>query len=131
MPKFTEHPPEMDPIFAQQVQRLHQLTVCGRWLMVGFFWLTIGSLSLWGLRSEMSLWIEYFTWTAVRYALIYNRLPALGLCFCIGMTAAVLVWQSRNILMGLPQREQRHLEQQVHRIRKQGASHPLWRWVCR
>ncbi len=120
----------LDPTFKQQVQRLHHLTVYGRWLFVALLWISIGSLSLWGLRSEIALWQQYFTWAAVRYGLYYNPLPTFGLAFCIGMTVAVLVWQSRNILLGLPRPEQRRLEEQVYRIRQQGSSHPLWKWVC-
>nr|WP_250124362.1 hypothetical protein [Chroococcidiopsis sp. CCMEE 29] len=122
---------ELDPTFKQQVQKLHHLTVYGRWLIVGLLWLSIGSLSLWGLRAEIALWRQYFTWVAVRYGLYYNPLPTFGLALCIGMTISVLVWQSRNILLGLPPKEQRRLEQQVRRIRQQGKSHPLWKWVCR
>ncbi len=121
---------KLDPTFKQQVQRLHYLTVYGRWLFVTLLWSSIGSLSLWGLRSEIALWRQYFTWAAVRYGLYYNPLPTFGLAFCIGMTVAVLVWQSRNILLGLPRPEQRRLEEQVYRIRQQGSSHPLWKWVC-
>lgn len=120
-----------DPIFQAELQRLHQLTVYGRWLVVGLLWLSVAPLSLWGLRREITLWLENFTWAAVRYGLIYNRLPAIGLGLCMGMTLAVLVWQSRNILFGLPRKEQLRLEQQVRRIRQQGPSHPLWRLVCR
>ena len=120
----------LDPTFKQQVQRLHHLTVYGRWLFVALLWISIGSLSLWALRSEIALWRQYFTWAAVRYGLYYNPLPTFGLAFCIGMTVAVLVWQSRNILLGLPRPEQRRLEEQVYRIRQQGSSHPLWKWVC-
>ncbi|PPS39638.1 hypothetical protein [Chroococcidiopsis sp. TS-821] len=120
-----------DTTFKQQVEKLHQLTVCGRWLFVGILWLTVGSLSLWGLRGEIALWRQYFTWVAVRYGLYYNPIPTLGLAICIGMTLGVLLWQSRNILLGIPAQEKRRLEQQVNRIRQQGASHPLWKWVCR
>lgn len=120
-----------DPIFQAEVQRLHELTVYGRWLVVGLLWLSVAPLSLWGLRREIALWLENFTWAAVRYGLVYNRLPAIGLGLCMGMTLAVLVWQSRNILLGLPRKEQLRLEQQVRRIRQQGPSHPLWRLVCR
>lgn len=120
----------LDPTFKQQVQRLHQLTVYGRWLFVTLLWTTIAPLSLWGLRSEIALWRQYFTWVAVRYGLYYNPLPTLGLAFCIGMNVSVLVWQSRNILLGLPRQEERRLEQHVRRIRQQGPSHPLWKWVC-
>lgn len=120
----------LDPTFKQQVQRLHQLTVYGRWLVVGLLWISVAPLSLWALRSEIALWLQYFTWVAVRYGLYYNPLPTFGLASCIGMTVSVLVWQSRNILLGLPRPEQRRLEQQVLRIRQQGSSHPLWKWVC-
>ena len=119
-----------DPNFKHQVQRLYQLTVYGRWLVVGLLWLSIGALSLWSLRPEIALWRQHFTWVAVRYGLAYNRLPTLGLALCIGMTTAVLVWQSRNILWGMPHKEQKRLEQQVRRIRQQGSTHPLWKLVC-
>lgn len=120
----------LDSTFKQQVQRLHQLSVYGRWLFVALLWSSIAPLSLWGLRSEIALWRQYFTWVAVRYGLYYNPLPTLGLAFCIAMNVSVLVWQSRNILLGLPRQEQQRLEQQVRRIRQQGPSHPLWKWVC-
>jgi hypothetical protein len=86
---------------------------------------------LWGWHYELSLLRSHFTWAALRYSIAYNRLPALGLAFCIGMTVAVLVWQSRNILFGISRQEQRRLEQQVRRICRQGASHPLWKWICK
>jgi hypothetical protein len=124
-------PPDPESIFQAEVQRLHELTVYGRWLVVGFLWVTVAPLSWWGLRDEITLWVENFTWAAVRYGLIYHRLPAVGLGLCIGMTLAVLIWQSRNILLGLPRKERQRLEQQVLRIRQQGPSHPLWRLVCR
>lgn len=121
---------ELDPIFKQQVQKLYQLIVYGRWLVVALLWLTVGSLSLWGLRSEIALLRQYFTWVAVRFGLYYNPLPTLGLTFCIVMTISVIVWHSRNILIGLSPQEQKRLEQQVHKIRQQGATHPLWKWIC-
>ncbi len=121
---------ELDPIFKQQVQKLYQLIVYGRWLVVVLLWLSVGSISLWGLRSEIALWLQYFTWVAVRFGLYYNPLSTLGLTFCIVMTISVIIWQIRNILLGLPPQEQRRLEQQVHKIRQQGATHPLWRWIC-
>lgn len=109
---------------------MHQLTVYGRWLVVGLLWVTVGLFSLWSLRSEIELWQEYFTWAAVRYALAYNRLPAMGLALCLGMTAVALLRQSRHILWGMPPKERQRIEKQVIRIRQQGSSHPLWKWVC-
>lgn len=119
----------LDPTLKHQVQRLHELTVYARWLLVAILWITLGSLSLWGWRYELSLLRSQFTWAALRYGIAYNRLPAMGLGICIGMTTAVLVWQSRNILLGIPPAEQKRLEQQVRWISQQGASHPLWKWV--
>ncbi len=121
---------ELDPTFKQQVQKLHQLIIYGRWLVVGCLWLSIGFLSLWGLRSEIALWQQYFTWVALQYGLYYNPLPTFGLAVCIGMTISVIVWQSRNMLLGLPPKQQKRLEQQVQQIRQQGTSHPLWKWIC-
>ncbi|EKQ70550.1 hypothetical protein OsccyDRAFT_0846 [Leptolyngbyaceae cyanobacterium JSC-12] len=121
---------ESDPIFAQQVERLHSLTVGGRWVFAGFLWLTVGTLSIWGLRYPISLMLEYFTWASVYYGLHFHPLPALGLFFCVAVTTSILVWQSRNILFGLPKRDRRRLEEYVLRIRKQGPSHPLWKYVC-
>jgi hypothetical protein len=119
-----------DPAFIEQVQRLHQLTVYGRWLFVGCLWLIIAPACLWNLRAEFPLLKQYFTWVAVRYGLMFHPLSTLGLAFCMGMTVSVLVWQSRNILIGLPQSEKQRLEKQVCRIRQQGPTHPLWKWVC-
>ncbi|MGF1478158.1 MAG: hypothetical protein ACFB4I_01525 [Cyanophyceae cyanobacterium] len=115
----------------KQIQKLHRLTVWSRWLLVLGCWLCLGTISIWSLRSEIVLWQQYFTWTAVRYAIIYNRLPAFCLAFCIGITAAVLVWQSLNIVRGLSAKEKYRLAQQVQKIRLAGPSHPLWKWVCK
>lgn len=119
-----------DAIFKAQVQRLHHLTVAGRWLVVGLLWLTVGSISLWSLRSEIDLLRSHFTWAAVRYSIYYNQVPAFGLGFCVATTTAVLVGQSRNILLGMPPQYQKRLETGVCRIRQQGPTHPLWKWVC-
>jgi hypothetical protein len=121
--------PELDPAFQAALQRLHQLTVLGRWAVVLGLWLTIGVASLWGLRNNLALWQDYFTWAAVRSALLYRRWSAMGLIVCISMTLSVLLWQSRNILWGLPQIEQQRLRESLLKIHQQGASHPLWSWV--
>lgn len=120
-----------DQTFQIEVQRLHKLTVYGRWLTVISLWISVGSLSIWGLRREIALWLEHFTWAAVRYGLSFHRWPTLGLGLCLGMTLAVLIWQSRNMVRGLPLQEKQRLEQQVRHIRQRGPSHPLWKWVCK
>lgn len=124
----SHNPP--DPLFQQQIERLHRLTVYGRWSIVALLWISLAPICLWQLRAEIALWQDYFTWTAVRYTIAYNRLPTLGLAFCIGATLAVLVWQSRTILLGVAPEDAQRLGKQVLKIRQQGKSHPLWKWVC-
>jgi uncharacterized paraquat-inducible protein A len=119
----------LDSNLKRQMQRLHQLTVVARWLFVFACWITLGSFGIWGLREDISLWQEYFTWAAVRYAIFFNRIPSLCLAFCIGITTAVLVWQSHHILRGLSDEEKRRLEKQVKKIHAIGPRHPLWRWI--
>ncbi|MEO0837385.1 MAG: hypothetical protein AAF063_00580, partial [Cyanobacteria bacterium J06643_5] len=65
-----------DSSFNQQVQRLHELTVYGRWLVVIFLWLTVAPLCLWELRTEIELLREYFTWASVRYGLFFHPFAA-------------------------------------------------------
>jgi hypothetical protein len=119
-----------DATFQQEVERLHRYTVYTRWAVVGVLWLILAPLCLWGLRDTIALLLDYFTWSAVRYGLIFHRFSAIGLAICIGSTLAVLIWQSRNILFGLSKGERQRLERQVLRIRQQGSSHPLWKFVC-
>ncbi|NER39368.1 MAG: hypothetical protein F6J93_36385 [Oscillatoria sp. SIO1A7] len=121
----------LDPTFNEQVEKLHRLTVWARWFAVGLAWATLAPVSLWAMRSQIQLLLDYFTWAALRYTLNIwqNTWPTLGVVVCVSMTVAVLVWQSRNILFGRSREEQQRLEQQVRRIRKQGPTHPMWKWV--
>ncbi len=123
--------PLYDSSFSKQVQKLHRLTVYGRWLLVIFLWLTLAPLCLWDLREEIRFLQQYFTWASVRYGLFFHPFATVGLSLCIAMTVSVLIWQSRNILFGMPVTEKQRLEKQVCRIRQQGSSHPLWKWVCK
>jgi hypothetical protein len=129
-PSPDAFPEAQDPVFQQQVMRLYQLTVYSRWCFVGFLWLVIAPICLWHLRSEIAMWLDYFTWTAVRYTIIYNRFASIGLSLCIAWTVSTLLWQSDHILRGIPPEERRSLEKQVLRIRRQGKKHFLWKWVC-
>lgn len=117
--------------FPKQVQRLHQLMVYSRWLLVIFSWLVVTPVVLWQVQDEIALMQSYFTVAALRYALLFNPGCAIALTWCLGITTAVLLWQSSNILFGFSNRYCRHLERQVRRIRKRGKSHLLWRWVIR
>lgn len=119
----------LDPELTRQIEKLHQLTVYGRWAFVLLLWLLVAPWSLWSLRQEIILGQQYFTWVLVRYAIVSNRLPSFALAFCVAMTTAVLVWQTRNIFFGLPKVEKQRLHQQVIKISQQGKSHPLWRFI--
>ncbi|MEA5421399.1 hypothetical protein VB712_19410 [Spirulina sp. CCNP1310] len=111
-----------------KIERLHRLTVYGRWLAVGVAWLVLAPPALWAMREQISLLREYFTWAGLRYGLAFHPWSAIALAFCIGFTTSVLVWQSRNILFGLPQRERQRLIHQLMAIERQGEKHPLARW---
>lgn len=115
--------------FQYQVTKLYQLTVYARWLFILICWLTLGVYGIWGLRAEIALWLDYFTWAAVYYGLQFNFIPTLCLIICVAVTISVLVWQSRNLLWGLPLPEQRRLEKQVRKIMATGKKHPLWQWI--
>jgi hypothetical protein len=122
---------QLDPIFKNQIDRLYSLTVSVRWFVIILLWLTVGAYSLWELRYPISLIQEYFTWAAVRYGLAFQPIPAFGLALCVGMTTGTLVWQSRNVLWGIPKKDRQRLAKQVRQIRQQGSSHPLWKWVVK
>lgn len=120
---------QSDPALEKQVQRLHRVMVYGRWLLVMVSWAVTIPLVLSQLQGEIELIRSYFTLAAVRYALIFNPRVAIALGWCMGITTAVLLWQSSNILFGFSRQYRDRLEKQVRRIRKRGKSHPLWRWV--
>lgn len=119
------------PTLLWDIRRLHQLTIYARWAFVLSLWLTVGAFSLWQLRFRIQILMDYFTWAAVKYGLAYHIVAAFGLALCLGVTASVLTWHLRNLLLGLPKSERDRLQQQAIRIRQQGKTHPLWRWLNR
>lgn len=121
----------LDPDFRRQIQRLHQLAVYRRWLVVIGCWIILALPAIWRLRDDMELWREHFTWTAIRYALAFNSVAAFSLFFCVGITGAVLVWQSLYLLRGMSAQERDYLEKKLQRIQAVGPRHPLWKWVFR
>lgn len=119
------------PELKRQLQRLHELNVWGRWLTIGACWLVVLPPALWHLRAELALWRAHFTFAALRYAIEYNLPWALALGTCVGLTLGTLMWQSSNILYGLPPAYRQRLKKRVARIRATGRRHPLWRWVIK
>ncbi|MFQ3615205.1 MAG: hypothetical protein SNJ57_00425 [Cyanobacteriota bacterium] len=120
-----------DPGFQAEVDRLHQHLMTMRWWWLRLLWLTVVPLSLWHLRDEIALWRQYFTWTAVRYGLLYHPLAATGLILCASLTVSTLLWHSYALLFGIPADHRRRLSERVLEIRQRGPKHPLWRRVCR
>ncbi len=116
---------------SKPARRLYELSLYGRWLFVLLCWLMLAPYSVWRLWKDFQLWREHFTWVAVRYAFAFNLIAAFSLFFCIGITGAVLVWQSNHLLRGLSDREKMRLENQARKIQESGSQHPLWKWVCR
>lgn len=94
-------------------------------------WLTVGPLTLWLLRSEISLLFDYFTWTAVYYGLKYNFPGAVGFFLCTGLALTLLIREIRHLTLGISVVERKRLEHQLSQIRRQGDSHPLWSLVNR
>jgi hypothetical protein len=112
-----------------QVQRLILVQTKMRWALVIFLWLTLGIISLWMIREDIGLWIEYFTWAAVRVAIRNEQLPYMGLGVCVALTLSTLIRQSWDILFGINKREYHYLVKQVQKIETQGRKHWLWQWV--
>lgn len=121
---------QQNPQIERQLERLYRVSVWVRWAIAAALWLVVAPLCLWQLRHEIALWQDYFTWTAVRFGLAYNRWAAIGLALCIGCTVGNLLRQSQIILFGPTRLQVHQLEQQLMLIQQQGDRHPLWRWVC-
>lgn len=75
------------------------------WFFTLGLWLTIGVASIWALRETWQQLSAYFTWAAIRYGLAFNRLAAVGLGLCLGLTVALLVKEARFIVFGLTRKE--------------------------
>jgi hypothetical protein len=121
---------DSEKIIEHQIGRLIELQTRMRWTFVLFLWLTLGSFCIWWLRHDIALWLEFFTWSAVRVSLQHNRLVFLGLGLCVAITLSTLIWQSCHILWGIGKNEYRFLARQVLEIQQAGPGHPLWKWVC-
>ncbi|MEM6503398.1 MAG: hypothetical protein AAF685_16380 [Cyanobacteria bacterium P01_C01_bin.89] len=93
---------------------------------VGLSWLIIGGLSLWLVRDEVALLTDYFTWVGLRYAIVHNRLEAIGLSFCLGLTLAELIWFCRYLVWGLSPRQGQQLQAWLEEIRETGDRHLLF-----
>ncbi len=111
------------------VKRLYQFQIYCKWLLVIICWLSLGAFAIWELREDISLWLDYFTWAAVRYGLAYNLKATICLSISIGMTISVLIRQIENLFLGIPNKERYRLEKQVKEIQQKGPKHILYPWI--
>ncbi|MEL6551981.1 MAG: hypothetical protein AAFQ63_00770 [Cyanobacteria bacterium J06621_11] len=114
---------------AQEIEALRQSMMRTWWRVCLLLWLTVGLLSLWWVRSDLQELQQYFTWTAVRFMLVYHRIAAMGLGLCFGLTLALLFSESRQILWGISETERSRLLNDLSRIHAQGPSHPQWKLI--
>ena len=114
---------------AQEIEALRQAMMRTWWWVCLGLWLTGGLLSLWWVRSDLQELRQYFTWTAVRYMLVYHRPAAMGLGLCFGLTLALLLSESRQILWGISEGEYARLLSSLNKIHEQGPSHPQWKVI--
>ncbi|MGA1603445.1 MAG: hypothetical protein ACO4CG_14315 [Prochlorothrix sp.] len=109
--------------------RLHHLQVQLRWSLHLILGLVLLPPSLWALSPEFSLWQQVITWAAVRYGLLDHPWATIAICYLMITTLETLLWQSRNLLWGMPRREVLHLADRVKQIRDRGPGHWLWPWI--
>ncbi len=109
---------------AQQVYLAYQKGLL--WLMGGV-WILIGIPSLWALRQDVARLMQYFTWTGLRFTLLYKPgWPSFGILFCVILTLYVLLSQSRYELLGLLDSERQLVEATARHLRRLPARHPLF-----
>lgn len=116
-------------ILEPKVEKYYKIIIYRQWLIVLILWLTLGIFAIWDLREEINLWQEYFTWSALRYALAYHRISTLCLSICIGLPLGLLIRQSKEILWGISAQEKYRLKQEVEKICDQGKTHPLYKFL--
>jgi len=87
------------------------------WLTVLVLWASVGVASIWSLRRTWEQLADYFTWAALRYGLAFNRLAAIGLGLCLGLTVALLVKETRFFFFGLSATERKSLQEALQKRR--------------
>ncbi|MEO1620044.1 MAG: hypothetical protein AAFU53_03315 [Cyanobacteria bacterium J06632_3] len=118
-----------DPTTSKELEALRQAMMRSWWLICLGIWLTVGLGCLWWIRRDIVEISEYFTWAAVRSIFLYQRPAGMGLAFCIGLTFALLLSESRQILWGISKDEQARLMVNLEKIHAQGPSHPQWELI--
>lgn len=119
----------LDPDLRQAVLRLHGWEQRRRWYVLLLLWLIVVPICLLLLRYPLSLLVDYFTWSGLRYGLAFNPKPASGLLVTLLLTVTSLLSRWFYHVFGLSGAEIRRLEKRVLRIRARGKQDPLWHKV--
>jgi hypothetical protein len=119
----------LPPHLQQAVAKLHAWEQRKRWILVALLWLLWVPFCLVLLRYPISLLLDYFTWSGVRYGLAFNRVAAVGLVTTLLLTLTSLLSHGFYNRYGLATTEVRRLEKRALRIQARGESHPLWRKI--
>jgi hypothetical protein len=117
----------LQPPLRQAVIRLHAWEQRRRWILVALLWLLVVPFCLWLLRARISLLLEYFTWSGLRYGLAFNQVAAMGLLATLLLTLTSVWSRWFYSHYGLAATEVRRLERLALRIQARGEGHPLWR----
>ncbi|NJN21700.1 MAG: hypothetical protein HC812_11625 [Leptolyngbya sp. RL_3_1] len=111
---MSPKPPVPASFSTAQLEQLWRRWMTRWWWMTLGLWSTVGTTSLWSLRPTFEQLRAYFTWTAIRYGLAFNRPAAVGLGLCLGVTVALLVRESRHLVWGLNRRDRAQLTRSLH-----------------
>jgi len=112
-----------------EIEALRQNMMKTWWLLCLGLWIVIGLPCLWWIRQDLVEIAEYFTWAAVRSIFLFQRVAGTGVAFCIAVTFALLVSESRQILWGISKEERHRLAKNLDRIHEQGPTHPQWKII--
>ena len=114
----------------EEIKRLYQFNIYGRWIIVFVLCLLLLPWGIWQFRETISLCQDQCTWAAIRTGLEFNFFAAVAISFCIGLLTAILVKQSIYILRGgLSDKQKYYLAKKVQKIRNQGEQHWLYQWM--
>lgn len=125
-----KHITENETISDEEIERLYQFNIYGRWVMVSVLCLLLMPWGIWQMRETISLCQSQCTWAAIRLGLEFNPLATVAISFCLGLVTSILIKQSLHILKGgLSDKEKYYLAQQVKKIRHRGKQHWLYQWM--
>jgi len=135
MASDSNHHPQQQthdtPAREQEIEALRQNMMKTWWLICLGCWIVIGLPCLWWIRADLIEIAEYFTWAAVRSIFLFQRVAGTGVAFCIAVTFALLVSESRQIIWGISPEERTRLVNNLDRIHAQGPTHPQWKIISK